>query len=218
MSLPPTLRSPASGDVRSPSPLDNVRVDLDVAVARFDGRNAASDAYYAASGRAGPNARWPREVGFVEHHHNDHLVMRGTFAGHYVDFEEGHRVSGSGAVSGFAGGMVLGSLLGPAGMAAGMIAGATIGSQVGDPNETEPEPQDLADRIRDAVPRDGSAIVLIAPASDVDEMLAAIGDGADVLRRSLTPDEVAALESSLGGTPAASAGPTEQGEVASEEA
>ncbi len=193
-------------------------MDLDFALARFDGRNAASDAYYAASGRAGPNARWPREVGFVEHHHNGHLVMRGTFAGHYVDFEEGHHMSGSGAVGGFAGGMVLGALLGPAGMAAGMIAGATVGSQVGDPNESEPEPTALADRIREAVPCDGSAVVLIASPGDVDEMLAAIGDAADVLRRSLTADEVAALEWSLSGMPAASAGPTEEGEVASEEA
>jgi uncharacterized membrane protein len=197
--------------------VENDRVDLDFALARFDGRNAASDAYYAAGGRAGPSARWPQQVGFVEHHHNDHLVLRGTFAGHYVDMEEGHHVSEGGTLGGFAGGMVLGACLGPAGMAAGAIAGATIGSQVGQPTETEAQPQELADRIREAVPRSWSAIVLIAPASDVDEMLAAIGDGADVLRRSLTPDEVAALESSLGGTPAASPGPTEEGEVASEE-
>ena len=68
-------------------------MDLDVALVRFDGRNTASDAFYAASGRVGPDARWIREIGFVEHHHNDHLVLRGTFAGHYVDMEEGHHVS-----------------------------------------------------------------------------------------------------------------------------
>jgi uncharacterized membrane protein len=192
-------------------------VDIDVALVRFDGCNAAGDAYYAASGRAGTDAGWVRRVGFVEHHHNDHLVIRGTFAGHYVDFEEGHRVSGSGALGGFTGGMVLGGLLGPAGMAAGMIAGATIGSQVGDPNETEPEPQELADRIREAVPRAGSAIVLIAAPADVEEMLIALGDGGDVVRRSLTADEVSALESSLAQTPAASPGPSEEGEAAFEE-
>jgi uncharacterized membrane protein len=192
-------------------------MDLDAALVRFEGRNTASDVFYAASGRAGPDARWIREIGFVEHHHNDHLVLRGTFAGHYVDVEEGHHMSGGGAVTGFAGGMVLGALLGPAGMAAGMIAGATIGSQVGEPDETDPEPQVLADRIRDAVPRSGSAIVLIASPSDVDEMLAAIGSDGDVLRRSLTPDEVAALQSSLAETPAASPGPAKEGEEAFEE-
>lgn len=192
-------------------------MDLDVALVRFDGRNAASDAFYAASGRAGPGAQWVREIGFVEHHHNDHLVLRGTFAGHYVDMEEGHHVSETGTVGGFAGGMVLGALLGPAGMAAGMIAGAAIGSQVGEPNETDPEPQVLADRIRDAVPRSGSAIVLISPPSHVDEMVAAIGDDGDVLRRSLTAEEVDALQSSLSETPAASPGPAIAGEAAFEQ-
>jgi uncharacterized membrane protein len=192
-------------------------MDLDVALVRFDGRNAASDAFYAASGRAGPDARWVREIGFVEHHHNDHLVLRGTFAGHYVDMEEGHHVSETGTAEGFAGGMVLGALLGPAGMAAGMIAGAVIGSQVGEPSETDPQPQVLADRIRDAVPLSGSAIVVIAPPSDVDEMVAAIGDDGEVLRRSLTAEEVAALQSSLSQTPAASPGPTEAGEAAFEQ-
>jgi uncharacterized membrane protein len=196
--------------------VQNARVDIDVALVRFDGRNAAGDAYYAACERAGPDAGWVRQVGFVEHHHNDHLVMRGTFAGHYVDFEEGHHASGSGAIGGFTGGMVLGALLGPAGMAAGAIAGATIGSQVGDPNETEAEPQELADRIRQAVPPSGSAIVLIAAPGDVEAMLGALGDDGDVLRRSLTADEVSALEASLAQTPAASPGPTEEGEAAAE--
>ncbi len=192
-------------------------MDLDVALVRFDGRNAASDAFYSASGRAAPDAQWVREIGFVEHHHNDHLTLRGTFAGHYVDMEEGHQVSETGTVGGFAGGMVLGALLGPAGMAAGMIAGAVIGSQVGEPSETDPEPQVLVDRIRDVVPRSGSAIVLIAPPVDVENMLAALGGDGDVVRRSLTADEVAALQSSLSQTPAASAGPTEEGEAAVEQ-
>jgi hypothetical protein len=75
----------------------------------------------------------------------------------------------------------------------------------------------VADRVRAAVPRDGSAIVLVAAPGDVDEMLAALGGGGDVLRRSLTPDEVSALQSSLAQTPAASPGPTEEGEAAFEE-
>ena len=195
-------------------------MSLDLAVARFDGEGTAVQRYAAAKERAersGGEASWTQKVGFVERHHNGRLLLRGTFAGHYVDFEEGHHVSGSGAVAGFAGGMVLGALLGPAGMAAGMVAGAAIGSQVGEPDETEPEPEELADRIRAAVPRSWSAIVLIGAPGDVDEMLAALGDGVDVQRRSLTPDEVSALQSSLSATPAASPGHTEEGEASFEE-
>jgi uncharacterized membrane protein len=106
-------------------------------------------------------------------------------------------------------------------MAVGMAAGAVIGSQVGTPTETEsdPEPQLLVDRLRTAVPRSGSAIVMIAAAGDVDEMLSAIGgSGGEVVRQTLTADQAAALQASLSTTPAASSGPSEEGEQAIEPA
>jgi uncharacterized membrane protein len=102
-----------------------------------------------------------------------------------------------------------------------MAAGAIIGSQVGTPTETEsdPEPQLLVDQLRTAVPRSGSAIVLIAGARDVDEMLTAIGgSGGEVVRQTLTADQAAALQASLSATPAASFGPSEEGEQAIEAA
>jgi hypothetical protein len=62
----------------------------------------------------------------------------------------------------------------------------------------------LAERVRKAVSRSSSAIVLIAAAHDVDEMLTAIGDsGADVIRQTLTEDEAAAPQASLKATPPA---------------
>jgi hypothetical protein len=98
-----------------------------------------------------------------------------------------------------------------------MVTGATIGSQVTTPSEADPEPQRLADQLRAAVPCPGSAIVLIADAQDVDELLAAIGDSsARVTRKALTPDEAGALEASLSASPAASPGPSKQGEAAVE--
>ena len=95
--------------------------------------------------------------------------------------------------------------------AAGMVAGAMIGSQVGEPSETDSEPQLLVDQLRTAVPRSGSAIVLIAAARDVDEMLIAIGDsGGEVIRQTLTADQAAALQAALSATPAASLGPSKR--------
>jgi uncharacterized membrane protein len=99
------------------------------------------------------------------------------------------------------------------------VAGATIGSQEGKPSEseTDPEPQALAERVRAAVPRSGSAIVLIADAKDVDDMIAAIGKTTGhALRKTLTPEEAASLQASLSASPAASPGPSLEGEEAVE--
>jgi uncharacterized membrane protein len=193
-------------------------MDLDFALVIFPGVNSATDAFAVGRDRSGAAAPWAREVGFVEHHHSGHLVLRGTFAGHYVDVDEALHVSERGAAEGWGVGAVIGALLGPPGFAAGMVLGATIGSEVGTPSEVDSEPQLLADRLRAAVPRSSSAIVLIADATDVDELLAAVdASTARVIRKTLTPDEAAALQASLSASPAASPGPSKRGEEAIEE-
>jgi uncharacterized membrane protein len=182
-------------------------VSLDVAVVRFDGEGTAVRRYADARDRATSRVvrdspPWTHDVGFVERHHNGHLLLRGTFAGHYVDVDEGDDVSQKGAGEGAATGGILGVLLGPPGMAVGFLAGAIVGSQIGDGKEVEQEPQALAAQLREAIPRSSSAIVTIAAPSEVDELLGALGDGAqDVVRRTLTDAETAALESSLGDAP-----------------
>jgi uncharacterized membrane protein len=193
-------------------------MDLDFALLIFPGVNSAAEAFAVARDRSGAAGSWAREVGFVEHHHDGHLVLRGTFAGHYVDVDEALHVSQRGAAEGWGVGAVIGALLGPPGFAAGMVLGATIGSEVGRPSEVDSEPQLLTDRLRDVVPRSGSAIALIADANDVDELLAAVdGSTARMIRKSLAPDDAAALQASLSATPAASPGPSTIGEEAIEE-
>ncbi len=193
-------------------------MDLDFALVIFRGVNSAAEAFAVARDRSGAGAPWAREVGFVEHHHDGHLVLRGTFAGHYVDADEALHISERGAAEGWGVGAIIGALLGPPGFAAGMVLGATIGSEVGRPSEVDTEPQLLADRLRAVVPRSGSAIVLIADPSDVDQLIAAVDEStARVTRRTLTPDEVAALQASLSASPAASPGPSTRGEEAIEE-
>jgi uncharacterized membrane protein len=180
-------------------------VGLDLGIVQFDGEGTAVQRYAAAKERSGGDARWTHEVGFVEHHHNGRLVVRGTFAGHYLDVDEGDHVSQQGAGEGAIAGGLLGVLLGPPGIAVGLVGGGLIGSQTGASSETEAEPQMLADNLRAAVPRSSSAVVLIAAAADVEEMLAALGAGArGVTRRTLAPAELGRLEASLSVAPPAS--------------
>jgi uncharacterized membrane protein len=144
--------------------------------------------------------------------------MRGAFAGHYVDADEALHVSGRGTEEGVTIGAVIGTLVaGPLGLAVGTVLGGTIGSQAGKPSETDAEPEPLAERLRAAVPRLSSAVVVIADTSDVDELIVALGAaGAQVTRRALTPDDLAAVQSSLSASPAASPGPSPEGEEAAE--
>ena len=191
---------------------------LDLALLSFHGVNSAAEAFAAARDRSRPAAAWTSEVGFVEHHESGHLVLRGTFAGHYVDVDEALHVSERGAAEGVGLGAVIGTIVGgPVGFAVGTVAGATVGSQVGKPSETDAEPEPFADRLRAFVPRSGSAIVLIANADDVDGMITAVGEtSGQLIRRALSSDEAGALQASLSASPAASRGPSPEGEEAVE--
>ena len=60
---------------------------LDIAVVTFDGVIGAERAY-ADVRDAGGGEPWLPETAFVEHHHRDRIVVRGTFAGRYLDVEQ----------------------------------------------------------------------------------------------------------------------------------
>ena len=177
-------------------------MSLDFAVAQFDGDRTAVERYADAKNRTGEDARWTRQVGIVEHRHNGRLALRGTFAGHYLDVDESDQVSQRGAGEGAVAGGLLGVLIGPPGIAVGLLLGMLIGAERGPASDVEAEPQALAEELRAAVPRSSSALVLIADAPDVDEMLAALGDTAErITRQALTTDQAAELEASLSTTP-----------------
>ena len=188
---------------------------LEFALVRFDAVTAAEKAFADARDRSAPTAPWIRQIGLVEHHHNGHWVLRGTFAGHYIDVDEALHVSERGGAEGFAAGAALGALLGPPGLAAGMVLGAIIGSQTAHASEYDPEPRLLDAQLRNRLPRAGSAIALIAPRTDVDAMLAAIGEtDGTILRQSLSASDFGSLEADLRSTPEASRGPSVAGQQA----
>jgi uncharacterized membrane protein len=174
---------------------------LESVVVAFDGDNTASVRFADARDQAGSDAPWSRDVGLVEHHHSGRLLLRGMFGGHYVDVDESDHVSQRGAGEGAVVGGLIGVLAGPAGIALGLLVGGLVGSQTGAPSDVEAEPRELAERLRAAVPRGCSAIVLIAQAGEIDEMLRALGDGTEPkLREPVSDAQAATLEASLGGS------------------
>jgi len=173
---------------------------LTFAVVRYDGENTASIRFADARDRSAPDAPWAHDVGLVEHHHGGRLLLRGMFAGHYLDVDESDHVSQRGAGEGAVIGGLVGVLAGPPGIALGLLVGGIVGSQEGAPTDLESEPQELTERLRQAIPRSSSAIVLFASDTEVDEMLEVLGDGAgEPLRLTLSDEQSAALEGALGG-------------------
>jgi hypothetical protein len=62
-------------------------MSLDLALMIFDHTEGAERAYADVRDASG-DAPWVHEIAFVEHHRHDRIVVRGTFAGRYVDLDE----------------------------------------------------------------------------------------------------------------------------------
>ena len=99
-------------------PVRREALHMDVALNAFNGVDTAAEAYADARDRSAPTGHWQEQVGLVEHHEDGHPVLRGTFAGHYVDVDEAAHTSEEGAAKGWRKGALAGFLLTPAGFAA----------------------------------------------------------------------------------------------------
>ena len=84
----------------------------------FDHIEGAERAYADARGRAN-DAPWLREVVFVECHRHGRIVVRGTFAGHYLDVDDVADAIGHDTAVGAVAGAVVGLAFGPPGFAGG---------------------------------------------------------------------------------------------------
>jgi uncharacterized membrane protein len=186
---------------------------LDVAVVSFPTQHGAVSAFSGSP----DDAPWKQEAAFVERHHNGRVAVRGTFAGRYVDIDESDHTSEPGTLEGALTGTLVGAIfgLGLPGAAFGLVVGGALGAVAGKPTEVEAEPQTLVDELRVAVPKGGSAVVLLAAPQHVDGLLAALaGTEGEVTRRALSAEQAAALEKELEAAPMASPGPSRAGEDA----
>ena len=189
---------------------------LDIGLVSFVNQHGAISAFSSSP----DDAPWRHEVAFVEETHRGRMVIRGTFAGHYVDVNELDHTSDSGTAEGALTGALVGAIFGFVfpGAAFGFVVGGVLGSVEGQPSDVESEPETLVDGLRAAVPKGGSAVVLLAAPDHVDAMVAALsGSGGEVTRHKLTDQQADALQAALSGTPTASSRPTPRGQAETEE-
>ncbi|MGP0053669.1 MAG: hypothetical protein ACLPZR_33175, partial [Solirubrobacteraceae bacterium] len=99
---------------------------VDFALMVFEHTGGAEHAYGDATSQASGES-WMREVAFVEHHRRDRIVVRGTFAGHYVDADDEEKFIGRKTAEGAVAGAAAGLLFGPAGLAVGFVGGGMAG-------------------------------------------------------------------------------------------
>jgi uncharacterized membrane protein len=179
---------------------------LDFALMVFKHTDGAERAYSDAVSQMSGEP-WAQEIAFVEHHQRDRIVVRGTFAGHYVDADDdGDFIGGKTAEGAIAGGAA-GLPFGPAGLAVGMVAGGMAGGIANEHSGPQLRSA-LFDELRDEVPEGSSAVILMAGSEDVDAMVSALGghDGR-LVRHHLTPEGAGVLTSAVAGSPSVASRP-----------
>jgi uncharacterized membrane protein len=181
----------------------------ELGVVVFEHEGGADSALGVARARG---AAWASEAALVEHRRrHDRITLIGTVLGRYVSTDERDHVSQPGAAVGSIVGGILGMPLGPPGAAAGIVIGGAVGAESASADETEAEPQALADDLRAAVPKGSSAVLLIGSAEHVAAMVDDLGASGVPSRRALEAEEVEVIEAALAGAPPASGGPSTEG-------
>jgi uncharacterized membrane protein len=169
----------------------------ELAVLTFDHIEGAERAYADARGRAS-DARWLREVVFVECHRHGRIVVRGTFAGHYLDVDDVADAIGHDTAVGAVAGAVVGLAFGPPGFAAFMVAGGIAGGVHESAVHTPQESGALFDEIRRDIPEGSSGIVALVSADDSAALIEALHERAVRLtHHRLSDTEAAALQAAV---------------------
>jgi len=198
--------APRRAEASTPAPVAPRRQGQDareLAVLTFDHIEGAERAYADARGRAN-DAAWLREVVFVECHRHGRIVVRGTFAGHYLDVDDVGDAIGHDTAAGAVAGAVVGLAFGPPGFAAGLVAGGIAGGVHESAVHTPEESGALFDEIRRDIPEGSSGIVALVSADDSRALIAALHERAVRLtHHRLSDAEAAALEAAVAHAPAA---------------
>jgi uncharacterized membrane protein len=169
----------------------------ELAVLTFDHIEGAERAYADARGRKN-DAPWLREVVFVECHRHGRIVVRGTFAGHYLDVDDVADAIGHDTAVGAVAGAVVGLAFGPPGFAAGLVAGGIAGGVHESAAHTPQESGALFDEIRRDIPEGSSGVVALVSADDSAALIEALHERAVRLtHHRLSDAEAAALQEAV---------------------
>ena len=175
---------------------------LDFALMEFEHTEGAEEAYSRAP-RSVDGVAWADHIAFVEHHRRDRIVVRGVFAGRYVDADDELEFVGKKTAEGAVAGGAVGLLFGPAGLAVGLVGGGLVGG-VAQERSSPHLRSAFFDELRREVPEGSSAVIMMASPDNVDAMANALeGRGGRLVRHHLTAEEAQVLADAVAGDPTA---------------
>lgn len=162
---------------------------VEMTAVAFDGTHTAERELSALhSTRSDP---WLTEVAVLEHHRTGRYSMKATSP----DYGDEDHV-GAGIAIGGGTGMLLGLIGGPLGLLFMGAMGAMIGGAAGAAGSKGAGAFDpLVDEVKDAIPDDTSALILVAENPTAEQLVAAVGPhGRQVIRQQLTSEQVDQLK------------------------
>jgi uncharacterized membrane protein len=178
----------------------------DFALMVFDHPEGAEQAYSRAPGSVG-GVVWAQEIAFVEHHRRNRVIVRGTFAGRYVDADDESEFIGHKTAEGALVGGAAGILFGPAGLAVGLVGGGMVGG-VAQERSSPHLRSAFFDAVRSEVPEGSSAVVMLASPAHVDAMVTALeGHRGRLVRHHLSARDTKALQEAVAADPKAAPPP-----------
>jgi uncharacterized membrane protein len=197
---PPVAPRPPQASTPPPPPLAPRRQGQEareLAVLTFDHIEGAERAYADARGRAN-DAPWLREIVFVECHRHGRIVVRGTFAGHYLDVDDVADAIGHDTAVGAVAGAVVGLAFGPPGFAVGLAAGGIAGGVHESAVHAPEEDGARFHEIRHDIPEGSSGIVALVSADDSAALIEALHERATRLtHHRLSDAEAATLQAAV---------------------
>ena len=163
----------------------------------FDHIEGAERAYADARGRAN-DAPWLREVVFVECHRHGRIVVRGTFAGHYLDVDDVADAIGQDTAVGAVAGPWSGWRSGRRVSRRGWSPVVSRAAFTRPPSILREESGALFDEIRHDIPEGSSGIVALVSADDSAALIEALHErAARLTHHRLSDAEAAALQAAV---------------------
>ena len=175
---------------------------MDFAFMVFEHTGGAEEAYSRAP-RSVDGVAWADHVAFVEHHRRNRIIVRGTFAGRYVDADDELEFMGKKTAEGAIAGGAVGLFAGPLGLAVGLVGGGLIGG-VAQERDSPHLRSAFFDEVRREVPEGDSAVIMMAAPDQIDAMVSALeGRGGRLVRHHLSAEEAKVLADAVAGDPEA---------------
>jgi uncharacterized membrane protein len=203
--LPPdrSRRHPIRTTISRPGPVSSPPLEtnsLDFALVVFEHTEGAEQAY-ARAPRSVDGVAWADQIAFVEHHRRNRIIVRGTFAGRYVDADDEQEFVGARTAEGALAGGAVGLLFGPAGLAVGLVGGGLAGG-VAQERHSPHLRSAFFDEVRREVPEGSSAVIMMAAPDHVDAMVSALQErGGRLVRHHLSAEEARILADAVAGDP-----------------